>query len=64
MVINRAFWGEQALYCQYPGNWNSIMIVNLSVYIFYILALVLPPGRLVGQRHHAVQSVLAAGTRL
>lgn len=42
VVINRAFYGEQVLYRQYPGNWNSIMIVNLSAYIFYILALVFP----------------------
>ncbi|MGM9629425.1 HXXEE domain-containing protein [Butyricicoccus sp.] len=42
VVINRAFYGEQTLYRQYPGNWNSIMIVNLSAYIFYILALVFP----------------------
>lgn len=42
VVINRAFYGEQVLYCQYPGNWNSIMIVNVSAYIFYILALVFP----------------------
>lgn len=42
VVINRGFYGEQTLYRQYPGNWNSIMIVNLSAYIFYILALVFP----------------------
>ncbi|MGM9524770.1 MAG: HXXEE domain-containing protein [Peptococcaceae bacterium] len=42
VVINRAFYGEQTLYRQYPGNWNSIMIVNLSAYIFYALAIVFP----------------------
>lgn len=42
VVINRAFYGEQTRYRRYPGNWNSIMIVNLSAYIFYILALVFP----------------------
>lgn len=42
VVINRGFYVEETLYRQYPGNWNSIMIVNLSAYIFYILALVLP----------------------
>ena len=42
IVINRVFWGEKERYLNYPGNWNSIMIVNLSAYIFYILALCLP----------------------
>lgn len=42
IVINRIFWGEKERYLNYPGNWNSIMIVNLSAYIFYIAALCLP----------------------
>lgn len=42
VVINRVFWGEKDAYRNYPGNWNSIMVVNLSAYIFYILALLLP----------------------
>ena len=42
IVINKVFWGEKERYLNYPGNWNSIMIVNLSAYIFYILALCLP----------------------
>ncbi|MGN0406532.1 MAG: HXXEE domain-containing protein [Bariatricus sp.] len=42
VVINRAFYGEQTKYRRYPGNWNSIMIVNLSAYIFYIVALLFP----------------------
>ncbi len=42
IVINRVFWGEKERYLNYPGNWNSIMIVNLSAYIFYILAIVFP----------------------
>ena len=42
IVINKVFWGEKERYLNYPGNWNSIMIVNLSSYIFYILALCLP----------------------
>lgn len=42
VVINRVFHGEQELYRRYPGNWNSVMIVNLSAYVFYILALALP----------------------
>ncbi len=42
IVINRVFWGEKERYMNYPGNWNSIMIVNLSAYIFYIAALFLP----------------------
>lgn len=42
VVINRIFWDEKEQYLNYPGNWNSIMIVNLSAYIFYIAALCLP----------------------
>ncbi|MGN0136669.1 HXXEE domain-containing protein [Anaerotignum sp.] len=42
VVMNRVFYGEKELYRQYPGNWNSIMVVNLSAYLFYILALVFP----------------------
>lgn len=42
VVINKVFWGEKERYKNYPGNWNSIMIVNLSAYIFYILALIFP----------------------
>ncbi|MGN0162508.1 MAG: HXXEE domain-containing protein, partial [Candidatus Ornithomonoglobus sp.] len=42
IVINRAFYSEQKLYRHYPGNWNSIMIVNLSAYIFYAAALIFP----------------------
>lgn len=42
IVINRIFWGEKERYLNYPGNWNSIMIVNLNAYIFYIAALCLP----------------------
>lgn len=42
LVINKVFWGEKVQYQNYPGNWNSIMVVNLSAYIFYILAIVFP----------------------
>ncbi len=42
VVINRIFYGEKNLYDRYPGNWNSIMIVNLSAYVVYILALLFP----------------------
>lgn len=42
VVINKVFWGEKERYRNYPGNWNSIMIVNLSAYVFYILALIFP----------------------
>ena len=42
VVINRIFWGEKEQYRNYPGNWNSIMIVNLSAYVFYILAILFP----------------------
>lgn len=41
-VINRYFYGEAENYRRYPGNWNSIMVVNLSAYVFYILALAFP----------------------
>ena len=42
VVINRYFYGEADNYRRFPGNWNSIMVVNLSAYVFYVLALVLP----------------------
>lgn len=42
VVINKIFWGEKERYRNYPGNWNSIMIVNLFAYIFYILAIIFP----------------------
>ena len=42
IVINRVFWGEQERYLNYPGNWHSIMIVNLSAYVFYVAAYFLP----------------------
>lgn len=41
LVINKVFWGEKKDFMNYPGNWNSIMIVNLSAYIFYIAAFLL-----------------------
>lgn len=42
VVINRYFYGERDDYLTYPGNWNSIMVVNLSAYVFYLAALALP----------------------
>ncbi len=42
VVINKVFWGEKENYRNFPGNWNSIMIVNLSAYVFYILAVAFP----------------------
>lgn len=42
VVINRYFYGKPDNYRRFPGNWNSIMVVNLSAYVFYVLALVLP----------------------
>ena len=48
VVINRAFYGEQTLYRHYPGNWNSIMLVNLSAYIFYIGAVFWPEALWLG----------------
>ncbi len=48
IVINKIFWNEKEHYLNYPGNWNSIMIVNLSAYIFYILAFCLPNVKWLG----------------
>lgn len=42
LVINKVFWREKKDFMNYPGNWNSIMIVNLSAYIFYAAAFLLP----------------------
>lgn len=42
VVINRYFYGETENYRCFPGNWNSIMVVNLTAYVFYIAALVFP----------------------
>jgi hypothetical protein len=42
VVINRYFYGEKELFRHYPGNWGSIMVVNLSAYVFYALALAFP----------------------
>lgn len=42
VVINLIYYGEKKDFRNYPGNWNSTMIVNLSAYIFYILALIFP----------------------
>lgn len=42
VVINRYFYGNEENYRAYPGNWNSVMIVNLSAYIFYVLAFLFP----------------------
>lgn len=42
VVINRYFYGEKDNYRRFPGNWQSTMVVNLSAYVFYVLALALP----------------------
>ncbi len=42
VVINRYFWGEKDNYRAFPGNWASVTVVNLSAYVFYILALAFP----------------------
>ena len=42
VVINRYFYGEKDNYRAFPGNWNSVMVVNLSAYVFYVLALAFP----------------------
>lgn len=35
IVINRFFYGEKKDYFRYPGNWQSIMFVNVSAWIYY-----------------------------
>lgn len=42
LVINKATYGEKNDYKHYPGNTLSISIVNISAYIFYILAIIFP----------------------
>lgn len=42
VVINRIFYNNQKNYDRYPGNWNSIMIVNVSAYVFYLIAIFEP----------------------
>lgn len=42
VVINRYFYGETSDYLRFPGNWQSVMVVNLSAYMLYVLALALP----------------------
>ena len=42
VVINRYFYGNKESFRAYPGNWNSVMVVNLSAYIFYLLAFLFP----------------------
>ncbi|GHV96882.1 hypothetical protein lacNasYZ03_09780 [Lactobacillus nasalidis] len=42
-VINHDFYGNHSEnYDRFPGNWNSIMIVNVSAWIFYIWAIFSP----------------------
>lgn len=42
LVINKATYNEKEDYSHYPGNTLSIAIVNISAYIFYILAIIFP----------------------
>lgn len=42
LVINKATYGEMKDYTRYPGNTLSISIVNISAYMFYILAIIFP----------------------
>ncbi|RNM43697.1 HXXEE domain-containing protein, partial [Staphylococcus aureus] len=42
LVINKATYGEMKDYTRYPGNTLSVSIVNISAYIFYILAIIFP----------------------
>lgn len=42
LVINRVIYDEHELTDHYPGNMQSIMIVNTSAWVVYALAIVLP----------------------
>ncbi len=42
VVINRYFCHAEGNWRHHPGNWNSTMVVNLSAYVFCILALAFP----------------------
>lgn len=42
IVINRVLYGEKANYRRYPGNVKSSMVVNVSAYVFYLLAVFFP----------------------
>lgn len=42
VVINLAIYSHHDNFRHYPGNWQSCMVVNLSAYVFYLLALFLP----------------------
>ena len=42
VVINRYFYGRKEGWQNYPGNWLSVAVINLSAYVFYILALAFP----------------------
>lgn len=41
-VINKATYKEDDDYDHYPGNTLSICIVNISAYLFYVLAIIFP----------------------
>ena len=42
MVINRVIYDERELTNRYPGNMQSIMIVNTSAWVVYLLSILLP----------------------
>lgn len=42
LVINRVIYDEHELTDRYPGNMQSIMIVNTSAWIIYVLAIAFP----------------------
>lgn len=42
IVINCVLYGEKENYRRYPGNAQSSMIVNISAYVFYLLAIFFP----------------------
>lgn len=42
IIINKIFYGEKENFRRYPGNMKSIMIVNTSAYVVYILAIIFP----------------------
>lgn len=42
IVVNKVSFQEKVDYKHYPGNTLSTLIVNMSVYVLYILALIFP----------------------
>ena len=42
VIINKVVWKEEENFRRYQGNTQSIMIVNLSAWVFYIVAIFCP----------------------